>query len=356
MATIYDVAREAGVSPKTVSRVINGDVLVKAKTRQHVQETIGNLAYIPSNAARAMRSNKTGLVGLMTGAISTSATTPDVSGLPELFIIKSIQRVLSDAGITPLIADTGVDAARAATLVKTFAQHRVEALIYVADFHQQIELPDIPSNGPLLLVNCFDDAGTPCILPDDKAGQQALVNALIHAGHRRIGFITLAPDRIAHQRRLEGYRAALSSAGIPYDPDLVTAAGLHHAGPQEVVLMGDAVSQFMSLKDRPTVLCCGNDRMAMQLYGILRSRGIAVPGDISVAGFDDYKMISETLYPPLTTVVLPYEEMGKRAGEALLNHLRGDDALFAEVISVHGPVVWRQSVTAQSQCVTNTQS
>lgn len=345
MATIYDVARQAGVSPKTVSRVINGDAPVKARTRDVVREAIAALSYVPSTAARSMRSNKSGLVGLMTGAISTSATTPEASGLPELLIVQSMQRVLADAGITPLIADTGGDPAKAADLAGTFAAHRVEALIYVADHHQRVALPDLGADGPLLLVNCFDDLGTPCVLPDDRAGQYALVERLIDAGHRRIGFLTLPDTLVAQALRLTGYREALGDAGIDFDPDLVIAAGLHHAGPREAVLIGEAVDRLFALEEPPTVLCCGNDRMAMQLYGVLRSRGIAVPDDISVAGFDDYRLISETLYPPLTTAVLPYQAMGEQAAKMLLAQLypeRGPEE--PSPILVRGPAVWRQSV------------
>ncbi len=351
MATIYDVARRAGVSPKTVSRVINGDAPVKDRTRQIVSEAIAALSYVPSSAARSMRSNKTGLVGLMTGAISTSATTPEASGLPELLIVQSMQRVLTDAGLTPLITDTGGDPAKAADLAETFAQHRVEALVYVAAFHQHVALPELGADGPLLLVNCFDDAGTPSVLPDDRAGQQALVARLIAAGHRRIGFLTLPETLVAQELRLEGYRDGLASAGIAYDPDLVIAAGLHHAGPQEAVLISEAVDRLLSLDSSPTVLCCGNDRMALQLYGILRSRGIAVPHEISVAGYDDYRLISETLYPPLTTVVLPYHAMGEEAAHRLLAQLRPDPerARPAGSERISGPVVWRESVLDRNQ-------
>ena len=205
------------------------------------------------------------------------------------------------------------------------------------------------AHGPLILVNCFDDLATPCVLPDDRFGQHALVERLIAAGHRRIGFLTLPETLVAQKLRLTGYRDALAAAGIGFDPDLVIAAGLHHAGPQEALLIGEAIDRLMALDDPPTVLCCGNDRMAMQLYGVLRSRGIAVPDDISVAGFDDYRLISETLYPPLTTAVLPYQAMGERAAEMLLSRLAPDRPTADDApILVRGPAVWRQSVVTHT--------
>jgi LacI family transcriptional regulator len=345
MATIYDVARQAGVSPKTVSRVINGDAPVNAKTRDIVQRAMGSLDYVPSSAARAMRSNKTGLVGLITGAISAAPSGNELAGLPDMLIVQGLQKSLADGGLTLLISDTGGDASRVATLMRTFSEHRVEAVIYVADYHRAVELPELSREAGLLLVNCFDTGGTPCIVPDDRRGQRELVARLIDAGHRRIGFLTLPDDLVAYRLRLAGYRDALAAAGIDFDPALVRPVGLHHQGPQETILIGDAVKEMMALGAPPTILCCGNDRMAMQLYGVLRSAGHAVPERMSVAGYDDYRMISETLYPPLTTAVLPYHDMGMRAGELLLGKLRGKADLPREPILVSGPIVWRQSVT-----------
>lgn len=345
MPTIYDVARHAGVSPKTVSRVLNGDAPVNVRTREIVRDAIDALGYVPSSAARSMRSNRSGLVGLVTGAISGSALDSDLSGLPELLIVQAIQATLAEAGLTLLISDTGGDGARVGALTRTLAEHRVEALIYVADHHREVALPEAWPGRPLLLVNCFDQAGTPCVLPDDTAGQRELVRRLIAAGHRRIAFLTLPDDLVAYRLRLAGYREALEAAGIGYDETLVDAVGLHHHGPREESLIGEAVERMVALADPPTVFCCGNDRMALQLYGVLRSRGHAVPDSVSVAGYDDYRAISETLYPPLTTAVLPYREMGRRAAEWVLARLRGDEAAPAVTIRVGGPVVWRRSVT-----------
>ena len=107
MATIYDVAREAGVSPKTVSRVLNGDAPVNAQTREAVEAAMARLDYVPSSAARSMRSNKTGLVGMITGAISASPNQDEPVGLPEIFLVQGVQRALADVGLTLLITDTG---------------------------------------------------------------------------------------------------------------------------------------------------------------------------------------------------------------------------------------------------------
>lgn len=345
MATIYDVAKAANVSPKTVSRVLNGDAPVGQATRESVQTAMRDLGYVPSNAARMMRSNRSGLIGLITGALSQKLEPTEPTGLPDLYIVQGVQQVLADSGKTLMIADTGGVSDRVAALLQTFLQHRVEAVIYVADFHKEIQLDIARVSQPVMLVNCFDQIGTPSILPDDAACQHALVQDLIAAGHRRVGYLTLAPEMRATPLRLAGYRRALEQAGLPYDPALVVQA----RGPEETdapELLLPALARMLALPDRPTVICCGNDEMALRVYGLLRSRGLKVPEDISVAGFDNYRAIAETLYPPLTTVELPYRRMGQRAAERILSLIGDTDRTAGGPEKVAGPVHWRSSVTA----------
>lgn len=342
MPTIYDVARMAGVSPKTVSRVINGDAPVNARTRETVVAAMGELGYVPSSAARTMRSGRTGLVGLVTGAISGSQVTG--GGLPDLFIVQAIQQTLAAEGMTLLISDTGDEIGRVPALARTLREHRVEGLFYVAKHHMRVDLPFAGQDGRLVLVNAFDGAGTPCILPDDRDGQQALVAAVIAAGHRRIGFLTLATELVARGLRLEGYRRALAEAGIAYDPALVIDAD-RDGGAAERAALDAAITGLLALDAPPTVLCCGNDRLAVAVYGLLRARGLAVPEEMSVAGYDDYRVISETLYPQLTTMELPYTRMGEAAARLMLGELRGGTPIAAETrIEVPGALRWRDSV------------
>ena len=360
MATIYDVADRAGVSPKTVSRVLNGDGPVGEKTKAAVEAAMRDLGYVRSNAARMMRAQKSGIVGLITGAISTKNQPMQQQGLPDLFIVQGIQRVLGPSGMTVMIADTDGRQDRVPHLIDTFLSHRVEGLIYVAEYHQEVNLPPVPADTPLVLANCFDTKGSPAILPDDRRLQADLVRRVIQAGHRRVGFLALRPDMAAGQLRPMGYRDALAEAGIAYDPALLAHVDFDQpeAGPQ---LLWDTIDRFLRLPQPPTVLCCGNDQMALMVYGILRSMGRKLPEDISVAGFDNYRAIAETLYPPLTTVDLPYIALGVRAGERLLSLISGEtpDAQSpspSSPVLVTGPVHWRSSVTERPVSVVRLQS
>ena len=354
MATIYDVAKEAGVSAKTVSRVLNGDAPVGKSTRKAVERAIADLGYVPSSAARTMRSNRSGLIGLITGAITLTPQRSELSGLPDLFIVQGIQKALEVSGKTLMISDTGGRSEQIPTLMRTFAEHRVEGLIYVAEYHQCVELPS-PNGFPhLVIANGYDRSGTPSVLPHDQQGQRQLVERLIASGHSRIAYLTLASTLDATRLRTAGYREALAAAGIPYDPDLLVAADLPSTDPEgEFQLLWDAIDRILALKEPPTVLCMGNDRMAMRAYGILRTRGLRIPEDISIAGYDNYRMIADTLFPSLTTVELPYAAMGVRAAQLLTALLEGEAAPDAGPQLVSGPVRWRDSVSTISPAISN---
>lgn len=344
MTTIYDVARVAGVSSKTVSRVLNGDGPVGPATREAVEKAIRDLGYVPSNAARMMRASHSGLVGLITGAITTVTDATYPAGLPDLFIVQGIQQAMAQADMTVMIADTAGRHDMVPRLIDTFVSHRVEGLIYVAEYHQRVSLPPIPATIPLVLANCRDDHGTPAILPDDERGQYEMVGRLIRSGHTRIGYLTLRTEIEATRLRSLGYRQAMTDAGLTYDTDLVRPCDLsgHEA---ETQLIWDAIDQMLRLPEPPSVFCCGNDKMALKVYGILRSRGLRLPEDISVAGYDNYRVIAETLYPPLTTVDLPYFAMGVRAGQRLLSLISGQGRDDRAPTLVSGSVHWRASVT-----------
>lgn len=345
LATIYDVAKRAGVSAKTVSRVLNGDGPVSAGTQEAVVEAMEALGYVPSLAARSIKSRKSGLVGLITGAISTATErTRELLGLPDLFIVQGIQQVLQGSDKTLLIADTGGSLEQVPGLIRTFRQHRVEGLLYVADFHKRVDIPLRAGDARTVLVNCYDDEGTPAVVPDDEAGQLAVTRQIVAAGHRRIGYLSLGTAAVATTLRLRGFERALTEAGVPLDPDLVVPVELR-GGIGEHQLIWDAVDRFLKHARPPTAICCGNDRLAMTVYGILRERGMSLPDGMSIVGYDDHRSISESLYPPLTTVELPYYAMGARAAQLLLDMIDTPDRpLPTEPVRVGGSVRYRDSL------------
>ena len=341
MVTIYDVAAHAGVSPKTVSRVLNQETTVRPKTRLMVEQAIQELGYIPSSAARIMRSNRSGIIGLITGAISRSTDNLRAHGLPDMFLVQGAQQAVVQSGKTLMIADTDNRLDNVEPLINTFMAHRAEGILYVAEKHQEVVLPSCPINCPVVLLNCFDQVGTPAILPDDHYGQYELVKRIIAAGHQRIAYLTLPQHVVATPLRVAGYRQALEEAGIAYRPEWVLEGYPDDHNSSQTLLQ--AIEQVLATQPRPTVLCCGNDEMAMRVYGMLRTRQLRVPEDISVAGYDNYRTIAETLFPPLTSMELPYTEMGKQAVKILLQLIE-QGSLAKELFLVKGETIWRESV------------
>ncbi len=344
MATIYDVAKLAGVSPKTVSRVINEDPAVRKSTREKVDAAVEQLGYVPSLAARSIRSRRSGLIGLVTGAISHDVTAQGQGGLPDLLIVQGIQSALAMSGHTLLIADTGGDLSRVPDLMRTFEEHRVEGMLFVAKHHSQISLPALRASTKLMLVNCFSDEPIPAILPDDERGQYELVDRMIKAGHRRIGFLTIPSGMEAQGLRLLGYQRALAKHNIEFEPQLVHALELGDVAGQRQMTW-NALDNLLNLDQPPTAICCGNDHIAVTVYGVLRSRGVTVPDQISVAGYDNHHLVAETMFPPLTTAELPYRAMGAVAAKQLLAMIDGEIIdPNPEPQLVSGPVCWRESV------------
>ena len=343
MATIYDVAKHAGVSPKTVSRVLNHSESVAESTRIKVEASASALGYVRNSAASSMRSKQSGLIGLITGAISLNTMhSSTAAGLPDIFIIQGIQKVIQGSGKTLLIADTGGDRSRIPGLIQTFLEHRVEGMLYVADHHQNVEL-DIPKEQMnLVLVNCFDQYNTPCVVPDDCEGQCSVVSKLISEGHTRIAYITLSDHMVATQLRKEGYKKALAAANIEFDENLVSPGEQVQSHITESYLE-QVLDKLFALPSPPTAICCGNDKMALVLYGVLRTRGIEVPQDVSVVGYDNYREIAESVSPELSTMNLPYFEMGQLAAEQILKLIKGESLGSELKKRVGSRYVWRRS-------------
>ena len=341
MTTIYNVAELAKVSIKTVSRVMNEEFKVRRDTKERVLEAMKALDYYPSIAARTMVTQKSGLIGVITSAITSASRRGELAGL-----VKGIQSVVEASGKTLIISDTGGVIGHAERLSQTFREHRVEGMIYVSDFTQSIKAPSSFSDIPSVLVNCFDSSGkTPSVAHNDEIGGFKMAEAAIRKGHRHIGFLSLPTERVAGKDRQNGFRRAHKEMGVTLNEDLIIPCMGGSTFETENTLMTEALSKILNFDKKITAICCGNDRMAMNLYKLLSQRGISIPEDISVIGFDNYTMISELLEPGLTTVDLPYTEIGKRGGEKLMNLIQGyegeSDILFERV---PGEIVWRNSL------------
>ena len=344
MATIYDVAAYAGVSPKTVSRVINGDAPVSDKTRSKVETAIAALGYIPSSAARIMRSHRSGLVGLITGAISRTGENTGGHGIPDMFLIKGIQQQIRAQGKILMIADIDNKPGQPGQmepLIRTFMEHRAEGIFICGRFPSGSIAAGSAQPLPDGVGQLFRFGRYAVGLPDDEAGQYGLVRRIIQSGHKRIAYVTLQPGVEATRLRLAGYRRALADADIVFDPDLVQTGYPDFSNDSGSLI--SAILKLLSLPLPPTVICCGNDEMAVRVYGILRTRGVQVPEQVSVAGYDNHGAIAETLFPPLTSTELPYLRMGAMAADLLFQYIEHPTG-SVQPVKVVGETIWRQSV------------
>jgi LacI family transcriptional regulator len=187
-----------------------------------------------------------------------------------------------------------------------------------------------------VLLNCYsNDNAFPAILPGEVAGGQRATNVLTAAGHRRIAHITGEMWMDAAKDRLKGYRHALATADIPFDPALVREGNWQTSAGYE------QTNALMDLPDPPTAIFCSNDRMAVGCYEALKERRLSIPADVSVIGYDDEE-IARHLTPPLTTLVLPHREMGRWAVEKALTPRKG--AARVRPTKLECPLIERSSI------------
>jgi LacI family transcriptional regulator len=304
VSTIHDVAERAGVSIKTVSRVLNDASSVSDKTRLKIEQAMHSLDFAPSAAARMLRGRPTDLVAVIAEKLTT---TPDSSE-----IIKGIQGVCEEMGKIMIIGETGGKASSASRLVADMRTRRVEAFIFATPFHREVSLDGMLGQTSTVLANCFEaSARYPQVIPDDEGGGYAAAHTVLEAGHRKIAFLQLIEGMVATTLRLRGFYRAMQEHGVKPSAKWIVHGAT--ASDDEFSQLTAAIERLFAGANRPTAILCGNDKMAMRVIFILQRRGLRVPDDVSVVGFDDFRLISEALDPGLTTVALPYREIGELA-------------------------------------------
>ncbi|MEJ7138223.1 LacI family DNA-binding transcriptional regulator [Amphibiibacter pelophylacis] len=343
MSTIHDVAHLAGVSIKTVSRVVNRESGIRPATLERVTQAIEKLSYRPHRGARMMRSAKSGLVGIVTARLSLSGGPNDDIGLSDMHLLRGAHRVCREAGMTLLMADAAGDPNAVADLLDTFASHQVEGVIFVAPSHQLVPML-LKSDVPLVLANCFDLLGTTSVLPDDALGQRLAVERLVALGHRRIGYVGLPETNVAGRLRKAAFIETCQAQGLsPADcPALIGATA---DGPNTFAPLAAALADLVARPQRPTALCLGNDIMALHAIRCLEQLGLRLPQDMALIGYDNDSTLCNALRPRLSTITLPYEAMGARAAELLLERLAQPDQP-AQTCLVPCEVVLRDSCPA----------
>lgn len=303
--TMRQIARAAGVSVATVSHVVNDKpgARISDETRQRVHEAVEFLGYRTNALAKNLSVGSSRFIGLVADAI---ATTPFAGQ-----IIHGAQDEAWKHGYVLLVANTDGNAAAENDAIAMMLEHQVRGILYSTWYHREIDVPRALLQTKTVLVDCYSTGSSlPAVVPDEEQGGRVATEELIKAGHRRIAFANTTTPSPARTGRLNGYRAALDAAGIPFDEALVLAVSPEQEGGYSAT---DAV-----LASGATAVFCHNDRVAMGLYDGLRERGRRIPDDVAVMGFDNQEVIAAHVRPPLSTVALPHYELGAAGVRVLL--------------------------------------
>ena len=309
--TIRDVARLAGVSTATVSRILSGVGEARPDTRARVRAAVAALDYHPSGIARSLKLGSTGAIGL----IVTDILNPY---FPEL--VRSIEDAARAQDLAVMLCNGQEDADREASYLDLLSDRRVDGIIVASGSLSERHgewLRSAPE--PVVLVNCrLADGAQPAALTDNHAAMKLATEYLLELGHRRLGHITGRPTDAATEDRLAGVRAAVAGAGLPEDSLAIVVGDGHATG-------GERGMHDLLESSRVTGVVCYNDLTAVGAMRAVRSRGLSVPGDVSVVGFDDIDL-ARLVGPPLTTVAQDTETMGRWAVEHLVGIIRGHAA------------------------------
>jgi LacI family transcriptional regulator len=301
--SMQDVADAAGVSP---------GARIAPDTRARVHAAADALGYRRDLLASGLRRSRTDTIGLISDRITTSPW-----GWAK---IAGAQDAAWARGRMLLMANTAGDPVHEREALEGLLDRRVDGLVLGATYHRALTVPDLPDELPIVLLDAFDPEGRrPGVVPDDERGGYDATTLLIEAGHRRIGFVNSEDPIPAASLRLAGYRRALDDHGIAFDLRLTVDA-------DESESPDGGLRATARLLDRGldvSALFCFNDRAASGAYRALHQRRLRVPDDVSVVGYDNQVDLAAGLDPPLTTIALPHEAMGRWAVDRLLDQIDG---------------------------------
>ena len=327
--TMRDVARQAGVSVATVSRVLNDSGPVGATTRARILKTAGALRYVPNGTARSLTTSTTETVGVLLPNLYGDFYSEVIRGVEGAVRAQRYHTLLSSVhdGLDELVA-----ALR--TLVG-----RVDGLVVMSpDIEANVLEANLPAGLPVVLLGAAAP-GHASVVIDNEAGAAAMVGHLADLGHRRIALISGGADNTDAQARLAGYRRAVADGGLDADDALVVSGNFTEAAGHAAAL------SILRLGERPTAVFAANDSMAIGALRAFREAGLDVPTDLALAGFDDIP-VARYVTPALTSVHVPIHEMGARAVEAVLAAVADPEAGAPTPVTLPTRLVVRESCGA----------
>jgi LacI family transcriptional regulator len=329
--TIYDVAREAGVSMATVSRVVNNNPNVKPQTRKKVFEAIERLGYRPNAVARGLASKKTTTVGVVI---------PDIANALYAEVARGIEDIANMYHYNIILTNSDKRQEKEIRVINTLLEKQVDGLLFmggaVTDEHIQAFKT---SNVPIVLCATKDERGTfPSVDIDHEAAAFDAVSQLISEGHESIAMISgTLEDPANGYARFQGYKRALEKAGLPYREDYVRVGNYRYESGI------DAMQYFLELPTRPTAVFSATDEMAIGAIHCIQDNGLNVPEDISVISVDNSRA-SSMVRPTLTTVAQPMYDIGA-VSMRLLTKLMKKETVDNSTVTLPHEMIKRRSVT-----------
>jgi LacI family transcriptional regulator len=309
--TIRDVAKAANVSIGTASKALNGTGQLRDETRAKIVEAARALGYRPNDLAQSLHRARSMTVGLLTN---------DSFGRFSFPIAEALEQKLAENGIAVFMCNATDDPAREQAHIEQLMRKRIDGLVVTArraDKRSPIgPLPGVPI---VYVYSQADDPDALCLIPDDEGGAALATEHLIGLGRKRIAHIA-GPERFEAVRlRRAGHLKALAAAKLRLDP-------AHYLnGPWSEIWGRDAVAElFSGSGPKPDALFCDNDQLARGASDALRERGIAVPGDVAIVGFDNWDVMTLAARPQLSSVDMNLRTLGHEAGEALLALILGE--------------------------------
>ncbi|WP_055046017.1 LacI family DNA-binding transcriptional regulator [Devosia sp. A16] len=327
--TMIEIGERAGVSQATVSLVLNRvpNARIAEATRLRVLEAADALGY-RKGPQHHVPENRTRVIGLLLDEISTTPfATPFIEGAREEAALQDVVVATFSTRSDPKLESLALD---------LLLSNRIIGVLYASLITRPVEVPERLRDVPTVLLNCYDTKRDyPSVVPADITGGYAATEALLRAGHRRIAHLAGESWIEAADDRERGYRQALASWDVPIDEELIMRGGWTIHGGRELT------ARLLDLPEPPTAIFAFNDRMAMGAYAALRTRGLRVPDDMSVVGFDDEET-SKYMDPPLSTMVLPHEEMARWAVGTLLDEQL--PAASPRRVKIECPLISRGSI------------
>ncbi|MGG0617176.1 catabolite control protein A [Bacillus altitudinis] len=327
--TIYDVAREANVSMATVSRVVNGNPNVKPTTRKKVLEAIDRLGYRPNAVARGLASKKTTTVGVII---------PDISSIFYSELARGIEDIATMYKYNIILSNSDQNTDKELHLLNTMLGKQVDGIVFmggnITDVHvEEFKRSPVPI---VLAASVEEQAQTPSVNINYEQAIYDSVQLLVEKGHKRIAFVSgPMSEPINSMRKLAGYKRALEEAGIAFDEALVAEGDYSYDSGIE------ALANLLEQSDKPTAVIAATDEMALGVIHGAQDRGVSIPEDLEVTGFDNTRL-SLMVRPQLTTVVQPTYDIGAVAMR-LLTKLMNKEQVEDQIVELPHRIEERQS-------------